>query len=314
LASSKGLFSAWWTAASYNIFKTLGFDMARADSIHSTTLNKISAQFKQRHAALAAAGRVKGKWGEDGSFQLSNFDRNPDLPPTLSKYVADEDLLSVCSNNWATDWAVGTFFLMICAASRSVSVGATAMVCLLPSFVPLLLAANTTAASLADKRHAALLNITGVTNEYIRVNGATQIPLWVPVMLPGHFILLIHLPAEQVLLVCDPLGKAAGETRRAQVNAFVNWLTNSLGRVRPAVKYLSLPKQTDSTSCGPFCMAYILYALLHNGRPPPADDWSGANANVIRSIVADILLSGKVPLPGGGVYDCAGAGLPAVPV
>ena len=57
-------------------------------------------------------------WGSDGSFELSNFDRNPASVGRLSPYVAAEDLLSVCGNNWATDWAVGTFFLMICAASR----------------------------------------------------------------------------------------------------------------------------------------------------------------------------------------------------
>jgi hypothetical protein len=61
-------------------------------------------------------------------------------------------------------------------------------------------------------------------------------------------------------------------------------------------------------------MAYILYALLHDGRPPPAKAWSGSNANVIRSLVADILFTGKIPLPNGNVFDCAGAGLPSVGV
>lgn len=174
--------------------------------------------------------------------------------------------------------------------------------------------ANTTSPALSDERLAALNKVTSWTDVYITEFGAEQVPLFVPVILPGHFILLIYLPADKLVLVCDPLGKRAGETRRKEVDAFVKWLMSALGRVRPTVQYLDVPRQTDATSCGPFCMAYMLYALLHNNRPPPATAWSGNNANVIRSVVANILLTGKVPLPGGGVFDCAGAGLPSVSV
>lgn len=185
---------------------------------------------------------------------------------------------------------------------------------LTPTLVRSLLATKTTAASLADTRTASLQFIADLTEDFKSVPGYKNFPLWVPVTLPGHFILFVYLPADKKLLICDPLGRDAALTRTREVNVFVDWLKVTLSCDHPTVEYLHVPKQTDSTSCGPFCMAYILYALLHDGRPPPAKAWSGSNANVIRSLVADILFTGKIPLPNGNVFDCAGAGLPSVGV
>ena len=309
LTSSKGTFGSWWNETSYRILAALGFDRARADSIHATILAKISNYFKKLYEVKAKAGEVQGTWGSDGSFELSAFDRNPDSVGKLSNYVAAEDMLSVCGNNWATDWAVGTFFLMVSAASRHLGKVLHTMT---PTLVPALLRANTTAASLADERLRSKQYVTDYTAKFKAMPNYKHVPLWLPIMLPDHFILFVFLPAENKLLVCDPLGRDRALTRSREVNVFLQWLMTTVGCDRPAVDYLNVPRQSDSTSCGPFCMAYILYALLHDGRPPPASAWSGDNANVIRALVADILLTGKIPLPSGGVFDCAGAGLPSV--
>jgi hypothetical protein len=223
--------------------------------------------------------------------------------------VANEDLLSVILNNLATNWAVGTFFNLICAASRF---SGGAMTCVSPLLLPAILSANSSSSS--DERFGALQMLTGITDLYIDKNGKGPSELWAPVTLPGHFIALVHLPTEKKLLVIDPLGRSQAATRTVLANAFADWLVESLDRERPTIHYIDAPTQTDATSCGLFCCAYILYALLHGGRPPPASAWSGANANVLRSIAATILHTGKVPLPNSNIFDAAGAGLAALAV
>lgn len=50
--------------------------------------------------------------------------------------------------------------------------------------------------------------------------GYKKLPLWVPVTLPGHFILFVYLPADKKLLICDPLGRDAALKRTREVNVF----------------------------------------------------------------------------------------------
>lgn len=303
LASRNGAFTSWWTAASYDVFSALGFDRLKTDQIHATTMTPISDRFKALHAERIKNGALRGKWGDATSMLLASY-----LPHSagvrLSPYVDNEDLLSVTHNNLATDWAIGTLFKLICAASRSIG---GAMTCVSPLLVPALLLANTTSA-VPPARAAALQKASDITGVYIDHNGKGPSELWAPVHVPGHYITLVHVPAEKKLLVLDPLGRTRAMTRTTIANAFSNWLVSSLGRERPTIHYIAAPTQTDATSCGPFICAYILYALLHDGRPPPASAWSGANANVLRSVAATILHTGKVPLPNGGAFDAAVAG------
>jgi hypothetical protein len=270
-------------------------------------MSPIYANFKARHGQLIKSGAIRGTWGDVRSTDVARYPQAPPTGARLSPYVANEDLLSVSLNNLATDWAVGTFFNLICAASRSI---AGAMTCVSPLLLPAILVANSSSSS-ATERFGALQLLTGITNLYLDKNGKGPSELWAPVPLPGHYITLVHLTTEKKLLVIDPLGRSQAATRTSLANAFVDWLVESLDRERPTIHYIDAPTQTDATSCGPFCCAYILYALLHGGRPPPASAWSGANANVLRSIAATILHTGKVPLPSGDIFDAAGAGLAA---
>lgn len=305
LASRSGAFTAWWNTTSYTILSALGFNKAGADDIHRASMSKINDRFKTLHAGLVQKGKITGTWGDKNSFQSINYGHTGAY---LSPYVKDEDLLSVCHNNLATDWAVYTFFRMICFASRTASGSpASGWACVSPQLVPSLIMANNTNPTMTHERDTAREFASGITNEYVNEYGASNLPLWVPITLPGHFILFLYLPDEKMLLVCDPLGTAFAKKRSAEIAAFVAWLKVS----HPlTVKFCDVPKQTDATSCGPFCMAYILYALLHGGLPPPSTAWSGANTNCIRAAVATILLTGKVPRPDGGKIDVAGAGLP----
>ena len=312
IASRAGVFTAWWNTSSYTVLSSLGFNKAGADDLHKTTMITLNKRFRKRYARLIENGKTEGTWGGKGSVvELSTYASSSSSAAALhaSRYVMDEDLLSVCHNNLATDWAVLTFFRMICFASRTVT--GPSWACVPPQLVSSVIMANNTTPGMESARDTAKEFVSGITTEYIAAKGVSNVPLWVPITLPGHFIVFLYLPVEKLLLVCDPLGAAYAKKRTADIAAFVAWLRDSLGRNHAlTVKFCDVPKQTDATSCGPFCMAYILYALLHGGRPPPSTAWSGANANCIRAAVASILLTGKVPLAGGGSIDVAGAGLP----
>jgi len=129
---------------------------------------------------------------------------------------------------------------------------------------------------------------------------------------PAHWTLNILDHSANTAQCLEPLADLHNE--RAAINAtcltqLESYLTsqrvlrNKAPRVIPFLRVQRPPllsHQDDATSCGAFVFAYIYYDIIH-GRLPSAADFSGRHQLVLRLVMLDAALTGRIKvgaLPG----------------
>ena len=129
---------------------------------------------------------------------------------------------------------------------------------------------------------------------------------------PAHWTLNILDHSANTAQCLEPLADPHNE--RAAINAtcltqLESFLTservlrNKAPRITPFIRVQRPPllsHQDDATSCGAFVFAYIYYDLIH-GRPPSSADFSGRHQLVLRLVMLDAALMGRIwvgTLPG----------------
>ena len=133
--------------------------------------------------------------------------------------------------------------------------------------------------------------------------------LFVPTNPGAHFTLNVVDNVANTICTLEPLNYDREATNKPFRQRLEQYLAHERARLglpkRPAPykvvpKPASLPHQTDGTSCGPFCFAYIYFIYVH-GRLPTRADFSGRDQLVLRLVMLDASLTGCVKrglLPG----------------